>query len=157
MKLTGLLALGVCAALLLGGCVPEEEPPPPSDGPVPDEVLFRQVQALPGVASVEDLRFQDPFGYPPAYAGSIVVEEGADPLCVLDQALSVLYQGRAGADLGVLVRTPEKRAYGLLSLVGRDGSALERYGPRSSEPQAEATIRPCTAPEGEVSSSTSTR
>jgi hypothetical protein len=154
VKFTGVLSLGACALLLLAGCVRgvhDDATATSEQGAVPDEVLFEQVRGLPGVVSVEGLRYQHPFGYPPAYAGTILVGQDADPLCVLDEALSVLHQGRTGVDLGVLVRTPEKQAYGLLSLVGRDGSAEHRYGPQPTEPQAEATVRPCAPPEGEVS------
>jgi hypothetical protein len=147
------VSLGACA-LLLSGCLrgtSDDASDTMPEGPVADDVLFEQLATLPGVAHVDDLRFQNAFGYAPQYVGLITVTEDADPLCVLDEALSVLHQGRTGADLGVLVRTPENQAYGLLSLVGRDGSAEHRYGPQPTEPQAEATVRPCTPPESAVS------
>lgn len=148
------LLLGLAALALLGGCVQgvsDDASTTSPEGAVPDDVLFDQIAELPGVASVEDLRFQHPFGYPPAYAGEITVDEGADPVCVLDEALSVLHQGRPGVDLGVQV-IADGRMYDLLTLVGRDGSAEDRYGPAPTEPRPTATVRPCTAPDGSASS-----
>lgn len=141
------LALAGAALLLLAGCVrgvSEDASGSAAEGAVPDDVLFRQVAVLPGVESA-DLRFQHPFGYPAAYAGEITIAAEADPVCVLDEALSVLHQGRPGAELGVLV-VSDGRMYDLLSLVGRDGSAEDRYGPQPTEPQPTATVRPCTPP-----------
>lgn len=138
--------------LLLAGCVrgvTDDASESAPEGAVPDDVLFGQVADLPGVESA-DLRFQHPFGYPAAYAGEITVEEGADPACVLDEALSVLHQGRPGVELGVQV-TSDGRMYDLLSLVGRDGSAEDRYGPQPTEPHPTATVRPCTPPDDETS------
>lgn len=149
MKHRRLLALASCAVvLLLSGCVRgvgDDASDSGPEGSVPDQVLFDQVAELPGVASA-DLVFQHPFGYSAAYAGEITVEDGADPLCVLDEALSVLHQGREGVDLLARVVTDEM-TYDLLSLVGKDGSAEERYGVQPTEPQPTATVRPCTPPD----------
>jgi hypothetical protein len=143
-----LVALASCATVvMLSGClrgVGEDASDSGPEGFVPDAVLFDQVADLPGVASA-DLVFQHPFGYSAAYAGQITVEDGADPLCVLDEALSVLHQGREGVDLLARV-VADETAYDLLSLVGRDGSAEERYGDQPTEPQPVATVRPCTPP-----------
>lgn len=149
MRRLPLLPVLVGAVLVLvAGCVAgasDDSSAPASDGAVPDDVLFGQVAALPGVETA-DLRFEHPFGNPAAYAGEITIEAGADPVCVLDEALSVLHQGRPGVDLGVRV-TSDGRMYDLLSLVGRDGSAEDRYGPPPTEPQPTATVRPCTPPD----------
>lgn len=142
------LALAGAVLVLLTGCVrgaSDDASASAPEGPVPDEALFRQVAGLPGVATA-DLRYQHPFGNPAAYAGEITIEEGADPVCVLDEALSVLHQGRPGVELGVRV-TSGGRMYDLLSLVGRDGSAEGRYGPQPTEPQPTATVRACTPPD----------
>lgn len=141
------LALAGTAILLLAGCVrgvSEDASDSAPEGAVADDVLFDQVAELPGVEAA-DLRFQHPFGYPAAYAGEITIEAGADPVCVLDEALSVLHQGRAGVELGVQV-VSDGRMYDLLSLVGRDGSAEDRYGTQPPAPQPTATVRPCTPP-----------
>ena len=149
MKHRRLVALASCAAVvMLSGClrgVGEDASDSGPEGSVPDAVLFAQVADLPGVASA-DLVFQHPFGYSAAYAGQITVEDGADPLCVLDEALSVLHQGRDGVDLLARVVT-DGLTYDLLSLVGKDGSAEERYGAQPTEPQPTATVRPCTPPD----------
>ncbi|RMI05000.1 hypothetical protein EBM89_16930 [Cellulomonas triticagri] len=153
-----LLALTACASVvLLSGCVRgvgEDASDTGTEGAVPDAVLFDQIADLPGVASTDGLVFQHPFGYSAAYAGDITVEDGADPLCVLDEALSILHQGRADVDLLVSVVTPEM-TYDLLSLVGRDGSAEERYGPQPTEPRDSATVRPCTPPDAGTSAAAS--
>jgi hypothetical protein len=148
-----LVSLGACA-LLLSGCLrgtSDDASDTMPEGPVADDVLFEQVATLPGVAHVDDLRFQNAFGYAPQYVGLITVTKDADPLCVLDEALALLHQGRRGVGLGVQVVTDDTTVYDVLSLTGREGSAEQRYGPQPTEPQAEATVRPCTAPEGEVS------
>lgn len=137
------ITLGLLTACLRGMSDDASDSAP--EGAVPDEVLFDQVAGLPGVRSA-DLRFQHPFGYPAAYAGEITIHAGADPACVLDEALSVLHQGRAGVDLGVQV-TADGRSYDLLTLTGRDGSAEERYGPQPTEPHPTATVRACTPPD----------
>lgn len=139
----------VSIALLLTGCVrgtTDDASAAPAEGAVADDVLFAQVADLPGVADVEDLRFQQDFGLPPQYAGRITAADDANPLCVLDEALSILHQGREGVGLEVLVTTSAKKTYGLSSLVGRDGSAEDRYGPQPTEPRPTATVRPCTPP-----------
>lgn len=145
-----LLALATCTALLLlPGClrgVGEDASDTGPEGSVPDAVLFDQIADLPGVASTDGLVFERPFGNPAAYAGTITVEQGSDPLCVLDEALSILHQGRLDADLGIMVDGPEM-SYDLFDLVGRSGSAEQRYGPQPTEPQDEATVRPCTPPD----------
>ncbi|NHT18303.1 hypothetical protein [Cellulomonas sp. IC4_254] len=144
------LGVVVGIALLLTGCArgtSDDTTDADPEGAVADDVLFEQVADLPGVAATEDLRFQQDFGLPPQYAGRITAADDADPLCVLDEALSILHQGRAGVGLEVLVTTSEKQTYGLSSLVGRDGSAEDRYGPQPTEPQPTATVRPCTPPD----------
>lgn len=89
-------------------------------GAVPDDVLFRQVAQLPGIAHVDDLRFQNAFGYEPQYIGLITVEEGAEPLCVLDEALALLHQGRLDVGLGVEVIDRDDTVFGT-SLSHREG------------------------------------
>jgi len=145
-----LLALGACTLLLLTGCVRGTSDDASDSMPeraVPDEVLFQQVTDLPGVATVEGLRFQNAFGYEPQYVGRITAEPDADPLCVLDEALAILHQGREGVRLGVEVTTREKVTYGLSSLVGNGGTAEGRYGPQPTQPQPTATVRACTPPD----------
>ncbi|TKR24398.1 hypothetical protein FA014_06360 [Cellulomonas hominis] len=66
---------------------------------------------------------------------------------MLDEALSILHQGREGVGLEVLVTTSARETYGLSSLVGRDGSAEGRYGPQPTEPRPTATVRACTPPD----------
>lgn len=147
-RLPLLPVLAGAVLVLLAGCVTgasDDASESAPDGAVPDDVLFGQVAALPGVETA-DLRFEHPFGNPAAYAGEIAVEAGADPMCVLDEALSVLHQGRPEAELGVRV-TSDGRMYDLLSLVGRDGSAEDRYGPQPTAPQPTATVRACTPPD----------
>ena len=147
------IALGACVLLLLASCIlgtSDDASDSMPEGAVPDEVLFTQVAELPGVARVEDLRFQNAFGYRPQYVGRVTTEDDADPLCVLDETLALLHQGREGVGLGVTVTTPDM-SYGLLSLTGRDGSAEERYGPQPTEPQPTATVRACTPPDASSS------
>jgi hypothetical protein len=148
MKHRRLFTLASCAAVvMLSGClrgVGDDASDSAPEGSVSDAALFDQIANLPGVASA-DLVFQHPMGYSAAYAGRVTIDAGADPLCVLDEALSILHQGRLDVDLGILVEGPDM-TYGLLSLVGHDGSAEERYGPQPTEPQPTATVRPCTPP-----------
>lgn len=147
---TPALGAAVGTALLLTGCASgtsHDTSDALREGAVADDVLFEQVAGLPGVAEVEDLRFQHDFGLPPQYAGRITVADDADPRCVLDEALAILHQGRQGVGLEVLVTTSEKQTYGLSSLVGRGGSAEGRYGPQPAAPQPTATVRPCTPPD----------
>lgn len=146
-----LIALTGCAPVLGGDRDRDRDRDEPTAA-VADDVLFEQVADLDGVATA-DVRYQEVFGYPPTYAGTITVDPGADPLCVLDEALSVLHQGRRGAYLGVEVHAGE-RIYGVLSLVDRPGDVDSRYGPVPHQPQPSATVAPCAPPDVTTASPT---
>ena len=139
--LVGAAIAGVFAGGL-GGC--GIGPSGKSRGPVPDDVLFEQVAGLPGVAAA-DLRWELNFGNTPAYAGTVTAERGADPLCVLDETLAVLYQGRQDTSLRAVQVEQGGTTVRAADLVG-EARLGERYGPRPTEPQPTATRRACTPP-----------
>jgi hypothetical protein len=135
--------LGAVVTAALAGC--GFGPSGTSRGPVPDDVLFEQVADLPGVESSE-LRWERNFGNTPAYAGTVTAEDRADPLCVLDAALFVLYQGRQDTSLRAVEVVQGTTSVRAEDLVG-EAPLGERYGPRPTEPQPTATTRACTPPE----------
>lgn len=137
---TVLLGTAVVAALVGCGVGPSGK----SRGPVPDDVLFDQVADLPGVASSE-LRWERNFGNTPFYMGTVTAEDDADPLCVLDEALFVLYQGRHDTSLRAVEVEQGGTTVRAEDLVGETPLG-ERYGPRPTEPQPTATPRACTPP-----------
>ncbi|MET0434776.1 MAG: hypothetical protein ABW025_11460 [Cellulomonas sp.] len=146
--------LGTAVATALAGCAVGQSGKP--SAPVPDDVLFDQVAELPGVRS-SAIRWERNFGNTPFYMGTITAEDAADPLCVLDEALAVLYQGRQDTSL----RAVEVEQGGTtVRAEDLDGETPlgERYGPRPTEPQPTATLRACTPPSlGGPTSSPTTR
>lgn len=137
---TALLGAAVAAALV--GCAVGQSGKP--SGPVPDDVLFDQVAALPGVVSSE-LRWERNFGNTPFYMGTVTAEDDADPLCVLDESLAVLYQGRQDTSLRAVEVEQRGTTVRAEDLVGETPLG-ERYGPRPTEPQPSGTLRACTPP-----------
>lgn len=135
--------LGTAVVVALVGC--GVGPSGTSRGPVPDDVLFDQVADLPGVASSE-LRWERNFGNTPAYFGTVTAEDDADPLCVLDEALFVLYQGREDTSLRAVRVEQGGTTVRAEDLVGETPLG-ERYGPRPTQPQPTATMRACTPPD----------
>ncbi|WP_250445986.1 hypothetical protein [Actinotalea sp. C106] len=117
-------------AVLLGGCSPFA-PREPRHTPVPDEEIFEAVSQIPGVES-HTLVYNTNFGYT-GYAGDVIVSQDADPSCVLDTTLALLWQGRAY--LSVSVRqgdeftTPQELGAGL----PRATAFQERYGPSTDD------------------------
>lgn len=101
--------------------------------PVPDQELFAEVAALPGVTSA-DVRWTDSFGNSNVYAGTVRVTRSADPEAVLDRVHAILRQGRPGATLGVTVRqpgAPDTTAAQLGLYTAAD--VEERYGPQPGD------------------------
>lgn len=88
---TSLGLVVVLTAGLLTGCLPSRTVEP-EDVPVPDDVIFDAVSDIPGVTG-HDLVYSTNFGYT-GYSGDVVVSEDADPACVLDTTLALLWQGR---------------------------------------------------------------
>lgn len=142
VPLTVVLALGACSA--------------GPGGPVPDEVLFDQVAALPGVEDA-DLRWELNFGNTPGYMGTVTVDDDADAMCVLDQTLSILFQGRQDTSSRAVEVVQDDLTLRAEDLVG-DAPLRERYGPPPAGPQPTATVAACAPPAGgeaEVDASTS--
>lgn len=75
-----------CALASIAACTPGLSSE--VNGPAPDVVLFWQIADLPGVESA-DLRWELHFGNAPGYMRTVVVDDEADALCVLDQTLGV--------------------------------------------------------------------
>jgi len=138
------LLLVFVVGLLLAGCT-SETPPGPSYTPVPDEVLFAQVAALPGVAS-QHLEYLDDFGNPNVYSGTVEAAKGVDPRRLLDAVLALLRTGHPNAGLAVAVSS---RSLG--SQVGPDSLGLflkddfeRRYGPQPGDGVPPTELPPAT-------------
>ncbi|GIG35348.1 hypothetical protein Cpa01nite_07290 [Cellulomonas pakistanensis] len=141
MKRVGMTAtLASAVAIALVGCGTASS----RNASVPDDVLFAQVTALPGVRDA-DLKWELNFGNTPAYMGTVVAEADADPLCVLDETLAVLYQGRRDTSLRAVEVVQGSTSVRAEDLVGETPLG-ERYGPRPARPQPSASPRPCTPP-----------
>jgi hypothetical protein len=125
-------------ALAVAGCAPSA-----AGGSVPDAVLFDQVAGLDGVASA-DLSWDRRFGYTPQYVGTVTAEQDADAMCVLDQTMAILYQGRPDTGLREVEVVQGDRRLTASALVGSDPLS-ERYGHRPSEPQPTAAVPDCAA------------
>lgn len=122
------LALPVVLAALSGCTGSTAEPV--GYTPVPDEQLFEQVGALPGVRAV-DLEYQDTFAHPREYSGDVTVGRGVDPVEALDAVSAILWQGRPGPTVIVTVRGPRGVLLDSTSVDLIGGSDFEeRYGPQ---------------------------
>ncbi|MCD9199891.1 hypothetical protein [Aeromicrobium wangtongii] len=117
--------------LALAGCRAGE-----SDGPkkaeytpVPDDTLFSQVAALPGVKRA-DVSFNDTWPEH-TYLGEVDISPDADAQQVLDTVYAVLRQGRFDAGINVVGYQANREVR--LEALPRSGGPAElekRYGPQ---------------------------
>lgn len=112
-----------------------------SRGSVPDDVLFAQVAELPGVED-SDLSWNRNFGYAPQYVGTVTVAKDADAMCVLDQTMAILYQGRPDTGQDQVEIVQGDTTLTAANLVG-DDPLSERYGHVPREPRPSATVPTC--------------
>ena len=150
MRATSLLL--VLVALVLSACGPDQpDVTGPSYTPVPDDVLFARVSALPGVAA-QHLEYLDSFANPNGYSGTVDAKKGVDPRELLDAVLAVLRTGHPDAALDVSVSS---RSLGYQ--IGPDFLGLflkedfdRRYGPQPGDgtppPSLPASVRPLPSP-----------
>jgi hypothetical protein len=125
---SALLALSAVLAAL-SGCTGSTAEPAGYD-PVPDEQLFEQVGALPGVRAA-DLEYKDTFAHPSEYSGDVTVGRGVDPVETLDAVSAILWQGRPEPTVVVTVRGPQGVLLDSTSVNLIGGSDFEdRYGPQ---------------------------
>lgn len=120
-----LLAVVMMLGLLVG-C----GSPGPQRSVVPDDVLFAEIARLPGVIEA-DVFYDTEFSRGKVYAGRVTVEDEADPLCVLDRMVAILWQGRSIAVSVVVAQGDESyRAMDLDPETPIQVWKPERYGPR---------------------------
>jgi hypothetical protein len=124
-----LLAVGACAAA--------------DDGPVPDDALFDQIDALPGVVS-SDIHYMHGLWAPDVYGGGIDVAPGVDAVCVLDQVYEILWQGRH-VDIAVNAFQPGMQTVERRNFLGSD-KLVQRYGPRPTASSPTPSVPACRPP-----------
>ncbi|MCL3816879.1 hypothetical protein [Aeromicrobium wangtongii] len=122
------------AALVLSGCRTDgSDGPGKADyTPVPDDTLFSQVAALPGVERAE-LSYNDAFP-DNAYGGRVTLSPDADAQQTLDTINATLRQGRPDVDMTIQAQQGGK-AVRLEAIKGPTTRiALEkRYGPQPGD------------------------
>ncbi|WP_250445984.1 hypothetical protein [Actinotalea sp. C106] len=116
-------------AVLLTGC--SLTPREPRRVPVPDEEIFEAVSQIPGVES-HTLSYNTNFGST-GYGGRITVSEDADPYCVLDTTLALLWQGRGGVSVSVYQGGQFTNPQALDPDLPLATAIQERYGPRTDD------------------------
>ncbi|EFQ82180.1 hypothetical protein HMPREF0063_12704 [Aeromicrobium marinum DSM 15272] len=120
----------VAALLAAGGCTPGRDDPTPAYTPIPDEQLYAQILAVPGIQSV-DIAYVDTLEN--LYAGKVAIAPDADAQEVLDRAHAILRQGRADADIN-LVGVQDGRQVRFEDLdVGTRAELEQRYGPQPGD------------------------
>ena len=134
-RVRGLVAFVGLAALT--GCASPDGSGGSREGervPVPDDVLIEAIEGIPGVTE-SNVRYEDTFLNGSAYSGRILVEASADPLCVLDKAYALLWQGR---DTSVSVSVLQDGVFTTETDLGVNGNQAmgemeERYGRRPKD------------------------
>ncbi|WP_250445985.1 hypothetical protein [Actinotalea sp. C106] len=116
----------VAGAVLLTGC--SLTPREPRRVPVPDEEIFEAVSQIPGVES-HTLSYNTNFGST-GYNGDVIISQDADPYCVLDTTLALLWQGRAYLSVSVWQGDKFTRPQDLGGDLPYVTAFRERYGPR---------------------------
>lgn len=120
--------------LLVGACssAGSDGPATPDYTPVPDDELFSQVAALPGVERAE-LSYNDAFP-DNAYGGRVTLSPDADAQQTLDTIYAILRQGRKDVDMIIQAQQGGK-AVRLEAINGPTTRiALEkRYGPQPGD------------------------
>lgn len=92
-----------------------------------------------------DLRWERNFGNTPGYMGTVTVGDEADAMCVLDQTLSILMQGRQDTSSRAVEVSQHGETIRAEDLVG-EAPLVDRYGPPPTSPQPSATIAECQTP-----------
>ncbi|NCT92134.1 hypothetical protein GXB85_14395 [Cellulomonas sp. APG4] len=118
------------AAGLLAACLPSGGREPERT-PVPDEVIFDAVREIPGVTG-HDLVYTDTFGST-GYSGEVVVSDDADPACVLDRTLALLWQGRSYLSVAVKQGDEFTHPADLADGLPRAAAFAERYGDKPDD------------------------
>lgn len=121
------LGLVVLTAGLLTGCLPSGSSEP-EYVPVSDDVIFEAVSEIPGVTE-HTLIYNTNFGYT-GYGGEVHVDQDADPACVLDTTLALLWQGRSYLSVSVRQGDEFTVPRDLDPKLPRVAAFKERYGER---------------------------
>lgn len=132
--------------LAVAGCSLGNLPTPRATyRPTPDAELYARIASLPGVTGVK-IRWTNGFDFPNGYRGTIDARRGTNGASILDHALAILRQGRAGASLTGLEVAPEGEFAVFPSEFGLKGQAdyTARYGPQPGAglPPATPLIKP---------------
>ena len=90
----GVVVVLVLVRLLVGS----QDSDAPSYTPVPDDELYADISALPGIAAVQ-LVYDEAGGY----TGTVLVGPGRELCPVLDRVFAILRQGRPDAPIDVTV------------------------------------------------------
>ncbi len=79
--------------------------------PRSDEELFQAIAELPGVKATNSMDSTTGFQEGTGYSGYITLEPTADPATVIDATLAILWQGRKGAEYGLVEWLKDGKGY----------------------------------------------
>lgn len=133
-------------SLLVGvsGCVGSTAEPMGYE-PVPDERLFREIDDLTGVRSV-DIEFSSSFTNGPVYSGYVRVGRRADLLGTLDATAAILWQGKPRAIQLVKVEGPRGSVENSTVRLQSTTDLEERFGPQPGTGKVPADTDPLPRP-----------